>query len=199
MANLFNVIVCPTCGQEHQGAEIEEGATVRCARCDSVIFQDTRRSVSRVLAFSLGALMLYVPANIYPILSIKRLGVYSQSTIWQGVRELYGNGYWGVASLVFLASIVIPLLKLIVMTYLAGTSNRGGRERLKFRLFRLIETIGPWSMLDVFLVAIMVSLVKLGDVATIKPEPGLVAFASVVVLTLLASASFDPRNLWRKG
>jgi paraquat-inducible protein A len=198
MANLFKLIVCPVCGQEHRGAEIEEGATVRCARCDSVIFQDTRKSVSRVLAFSAGALMLYVPANIYPILSIKRLGVYSESTIWQGVRELFANGYWGVAILVFLASIVIPLLKLVVMIYLAGASRRGGHELLKFRLFRLIEIIGPWSMLDVFLAAILVALVKLGDVATIKPEPGLIAFAAVVVLTLLASASFEPRNLWNE-
>ena len=198
MANLFKSIVCPICGQEHQGAKIEDGSTVRCARCDSVIFEDARKSVSRVLAFSVGALMLYVPANLYPILSIKRLGVYSESTIWQGVRELFANGYWGVATLVFLASIVVPLLKLMVMIYLAGAGHRGGHERLKLGLFRLVEIIGPWSMLDVFLAAILVGLVKLGDLATIKPEPGLVAFAAVVVLTLLASASFEPRNLWKK-
>jgi paraquat-inducible protein A len=199
MTNLFRVIVCPICGQEHQGEKIEGGATMRCARCDSVIFQDRQRSVSRTLAFSVGALMLYVPANIYPILSIKRLGVYSESTIWQGVRELFSDGYWGVATLVFLASIVIPLLKLITMFYLAGAGHRGGHERLKLGLFRLIEIIGPWSMLDVFLAAILVGLVKLGDLATIKPGPGLVAFAAVVVLTLLASASFEPGSLWRKG
>ena len=198
MTQSFKMIVCPICGQRHQGAKIADSVTVRCARCDSVIFQDTRKSVSRALAFSVGALMLYVPANIYPILSIKRLGVYSESTIWQGVRGLFSNGYWGVATLVFLASIVIPLLKLIAMVYLAGASHRSGHERLKFSLFRLIEIVGPWSMLDVFLVAILVGLVKLGDLATIKPEPGLVAFAAVVVLTMLASASFDPRSLWRK-
>jgi paraquat-inducible protein A len=199
MAQLFRVIVCPTCGQQHQGAELDDSATVRCARCNSVIFKDTRGSVSRAFAFSLGALMLYVPANIYPILSINRLGVYSESTIWQGVRELFSNGYWGVGTLVFLASIVIPLLKLIGMIYLAGAGHRGGHKRLKIRLFRFIEVIGPWSMLDVFLVAILVGLVKLGDIATIKPESGLVAFAAVVVLTILASASFEPRGLLRKG
>jgi paraquat-inducible protein A len=199
MPQLFKVIVCPVCGQEHQGAKIDDGITVRCARCDSVIFKDTRGSVSRALAFSVGALMLYVPANIYPILSIKRLGLYSESTIWQGVKGLFSNGYWGVGTLVFLASIVIPLLKLIGMIYLACAGHRGGHKRLKLRLFRLVEIIGPWSMLDVFLAAILVGLVKLGDLATIKPEPGLVAFAAVVVLTILASASFEPRSLWRKG
>jgi paraquat-inducible protein A len=111
---------------------------------------------------------------------------------------LFNNGYWGVATLVFLASIMIPLVKLGVMIYLSAMRHHGGHQRLKLRLYRVIERIGPWSMLDVFLVAIMVSLVKLGDLATVKPEPGLVAFAAVVVLTMFASASFEPAILWDK-
>ncbi len=198
MNGLPRVIVCPVCAQEHQSARIDENTTANCARCGSVILEDRRRGLSAALAFSLGALILYVPANIYPILSIKKMGVYSESTIWQGVEQLFTTGYWGVATIVFLASIVIPLTKLIVMIYLISVRHRGGHERLKLGLLRMMRIIGPWSMLDVFLVAILVALVKLGDLATIKPEPGLVAFAAVVVLTMFASASFEPRSLWRR-
>jgi paraquat-inducible protein A len=195
---LLKVIVCPVCAQQHQNARLEEDTAVRCARCGSVIFEDRRGSLSRALAFSLGALILYFPANIYPILSARKMGAYSESTIWQGVNGLFSAGYWGVAIIVFLASIIIPLMKLTVMIYLISTHHRGGHERLKLFLLRTMRIIGPWSMLDVFLVAILVALVKLGNLVTIKPEPGLVAFAAVVVLTIFASASFEPRSLWKR-
>lgn len=197
MTDFSQIIICPVCAQKHQGANIDEKATVKCARCGSVIFEETSGSLGRALAFSLGALILYFPANMYPILSVTRMGVYSESTIWQGVRSLFTSGYWGVAILVFLASIIIPLIKLVVMIYLVASTNRDGHERIKYLLLRIIRFIGPWSMLDVFLVAILVALVKLKDLATIRPEPGLIAFAGVVVLTIMASESFEARSLWQ--
>jgi paraquat-inducible protein A len=197
MNSLPREIVCPICAQVHQAVTIGDDTTARCARCGSVIFENTRNGAGRALAFSVAALILYFPANIYPILSVKKMGVYAESTIWQGVHALFSSGYWGVAILVFLASIVIPLAKLTVMIYLISTRN-GEHERFKFGLLRVIRIVGPWSMLDVFLAAILVALVKLGNLVTIKPEPGLVAFAAVVVLTMLASASFEPRSLWGK-
>jgi paraquat-inducible protein A len=196
MTDLPKVIICPVCAQEHQGANIEDNSTVRCARCNSILFEHTHKGLGRALAFSVAALILYFPANIYPILSVKKFGYYSESTIWNGVSQLFSSDYWGVATIVFLASIVIPLVKVTAMIYLISTRQMPGHKRLKLALLRIIRVIGPWSMLDVFLVAILVSLVKLGDLATIKPESGLVAFAAVVVLTILASSSFEPRSFW---
>jgi paraquat-inducible protein A len=193
-----SVLSCPVCSQKHQAVSFASSTTVSCARCGSVIFRGESKSVSQTLAFSIAALILYIPANIYPILSMEKLGVYSENTIWQGVWELFHNGYWGISILVFLASILIPLLKLLVMIYLSLARHYGGRQKLKLGLFRLVKHLGPWSMLDVFLVAILVSLVKLGNLATVHPESGLTAFAAVVVLTLFASASFEVSVLWKK-
>lgn len=198
MTKVDRVLICPVCSQPHQAVSFEVSTTLSCVRCGSVILRGRSKGVSQTLAFSIAALILYIPANIYPILSMEKLGVYSENTIWQGVRELFSNGYWGISILVFLASIFIPLLKLLVMIYLCLARHYGGRQKLKLGLFRLVERIGPWSMLDVFLVAILVSLVKLGDLASVHPESGLTAFAAVVVLTLFASASFEVSVLWER-
>lgn len=192
------VIVCPTCHQPHRPAPVGRNRKARCARCDTVLFGVKPGTAGRTLALSLAALVLYVPANIYPILSIERLGVYSESTIWEGTRTLWDNGHWGVALLVFFTSILVPLLKLMVMICLSVVRHYGGRARMKYRLYRLVHGIGRWSMLEVFLLAVMVSLVRLGQLAAIRPEPGITAFAAVVVLTLLASSSFDPAVFWKQ-
>ncbi|MDX1571326.1 MAG: paraquat-inducible protein A [Xanthomonadales bacterium] len=186
------IILCPTCYQAHRADRLAASPRTSCARCGTVLYEMRRHGAARTLALSIAALIVFVPANIYPILSMEKLGVYSESTIWAGVQSLYRSGYWGVAVLVFAASIVIPLFKLLVLIHLAAFSHHGALRRMHYRLLRFVQVIGPWSMLDVFLVAILVSLVKLGDLATIRPQAGLVAFAAVVVLTLLASASVHP-------
>ena len=196
---------CKVCGLHQRLPELAEGQAAACARCRTEVARRDSHGRRKALAFSLAALILYVPANIYPILSMTYLGRYTENTLWSGVVELFRSGMWGIAVLVFAASIAIPLLKLLVMFYLLWSSRDTGRqpspghriERLNTRLFQLVERIGPWSMLDVFLVAILVALVQMGDMAYMDPEPGLVAFAAVVVLTMLASASFDTSALWR--
>jgi paraquat-inducible protein A len=127
--------------------------------------------------------------------------VYSESTVWDGVVLLAQSRQWFVAIVVFLASIVIPLLKLAGLFFLTVTSRLETRRwlRTRTRLYRFIDVIGPWAMLDVFLLAILVALVKLGQFATVLPGPGLIAFTCVVVLTILASASFDPHLIWRRA
>jgi paraquat-inducible protein A len=139
-----------------------------------------------------------VPANIYPILRMHFYGAYSENTVWDGVMSLANHNQYFVALIVFLASIVIPVLKLTGLLYLVITARfgLGRRLRSRTRIYRFIDVIGPWAMLDVFLLAVMVSLVKLGQIATILPGPGLIAFTAVVVLTMFASASFDPRAIW---
>ena len=142
-----------------------------------------------------------MPANIYPILRMDFYGAYSESTVWDGCVKLYQDGQWPVATIVFLASILIPLLKLLGLLFLVVVTKFRSTFFRQERtwIYRIIDAIGPWAMLDVFLLAILVALVKLGTIATVLPGPGLIAFTAMVVLTILASASFDPTSIWDKA
>lgn len=167
-----------------------------CSRCGAAIERRLRASLERTAALSLAALALYLPANLLPLLSIERFGTRQDATVWQGVSQLYERGSWGVASIVFVASMVIPLAKLVGLAWLCLAAGRAGARLERARLHRLIEALGPWAMIDVFLVAVMVALVKFGDVAIVLPGSGLAAYTAMVVLSLLASASFDSRLVW---
>jgi paraquat-inducible protein A len=192
------LIGCQTCGLVQRVGEVPAGARVECARCGSLVRTSRRNTVGRTAAFSLAALVLYWPANVYPILRMDLYGLRSENTIFEGVVSLLEHGQSLVAVVVFLASIVIPLLKLLGLLYLVvSTRLRSRRARLaRTWIYRTIDVVGPWAMLDVFLLAVLVSLVKLGDLATVLPGPGLFAFSAVVVLTILASRSFDPAQIW---
>jgi paraquat-inducible protein A len=141
-----------------------------------------------------------VPANIYPILRMDYYGAYSESTVWDGCEKLFRDGQWVVAVIVFLASILIPLFKLLGLFYLVVTTRFSSARRRRERtwVYRIIDVIGPWAMLDVFLLAVLVALVKLEKIATVLPGTGLLAFTAVVVFTILASASFDPKLIWEE-
>jgi paraquat-inducible protein A len=141
-----------------------------------------------------------VPANIFPILRLDMYGASSENTVWDGCVRLFRDGDYVVAVIVFLASMLIPFLKLAGLFILvASTKLNFSRYKLpRTWLFRVIDTIGRWAMLDVFVMAVLVSLVKLQRLATIIPGKGLFAFTAVVVLTILASASFDPQLIWEK-
>jgi paraquat-inducible protein A len=169
-----------------------------CSRCGSIVDRPTRNSLRRTGALALAALILYIPANIYPILHMDLYGAHSENTVWQGCLTLFRQGEQLVAVIVFLASIVIPFLKLLGLFYLVLTTRFRSRRRrrARTRIYRLIDVIGPWAMLDVFLLSILVGLVKLGQLATVRPGPGLLPFTAVVVLTILASVSFDPALIW---
>jgi paraquat-inducible protein A len=193
-------IACETCGLVQRMAPVQPGTAAECARCGDIIVQRRRgASLELTAALSLAALILYVPANIYPILRMNLRGMYSESTVWDGVVQLANTNQWLIAAIVFLASMVIPVLKLAGLFFLVISSKvrMGRRLRGRTRIYKFIDRIGPWAMLDVFLLAVLVSLVKLGTWATVLPGPGLLAFAAVVVLTMLASASFDPRLIWQ--
>jgi paraquat-inducible protein A len=130
---------------------------------------------------------------------MERYGAYSESTVWGGVTGLANAGYWFVALVVFVASMAVPLLKLAGLFFLVVSVELGTArwQRQRTWIYRFIEVIGPWSMLDVFLLAVLVALVRLGSLATVLPGRGLLAFTCVVVLTMLASATFDPRLIWK--
>ncbi len=192
------LIACKTCGLVQRVGPLSEGERAECARCGSVVRASKRNSLGRTAAFSLPALMFYWPANVYPILRMDLYGAHSENTILQGALSLFEHDQPLVAVIVVLASVAIPLLKLLGLFYLVITTRLRSRRRRIARtwIYRTVDVIGPWAMLDVFLLAILVSLVKLGELATVLPGPGLFAFTAVVVLTILASTSFDPVQIW---
>ncbi|HTW93590.1 MAG TPA: paraquat-inducible protein A [Tepidisphaeraceae bacterium] len=193
-------IGCRVCGQVHAAERLDPGMVARCSRCGAVIARGIPNSLHLTAAFSIAALILYVPANLLPILRLDMYGATSQNTVWQGVQMLFQDGDVLVAVVVFLASIFIPLLKIFGLFFLVATT-KWNVKRLKMSriwVYRVIDAVGRWAMLDVFVLAVLVSLVKLGRLATIIPGQGLLAFALVVVFTLLASASFDPQLIWEK-
>ena len=200
MASHESVLACETCGLAQRVDELDPGTTAECIRCGSSIMSRPWSGVQTTAALTIAALVLYVPANIYPILSMNLYGTYSENTIWDGVVSLMQYNEYFVAAIVFLASIVVPLLKLLGLLFLV-TSVRWGRGqglRARTQIYKFIEAIGPWAMLDVFLLAVLVALVKLGDLGRVIPGPGLLAFTCVVVFTMLASQSFDSKLIWDK-
>jgi len=195
-----SVIACKTCGLLQRIEALLPGTAAECFRCGSVVGRRPVDSLDRTAAFSLAALIFFVPANVYPILLMDFYGAYSESTVWDGCVTLYRDGQWPVATIVFLASILIPILKLLGLFFLVVVTKfrSASWQAERTSIYKVIDTIGPWAMLDVFLLAILVALVKLGNIATVLPGRGLIAFTAMVVFTILASASFDPTLIWDK-
>jgi paraquat-inducible protein A len=190
------IIACETCGLVQELGAVPPKHEAYCARCGWTLAQEKQSGRTRTAALALAALFLYVPANIYPIMVMEYMGRHTENTVWGGVKALYNDHMWYVAVIVFAASILIPLLKLLGLFFLV--SNRGQRwQKLRTWVYKVICQIGPWAMLDVFLLAVLVALIRFGRFATVVPGPGIVAFASVVVLTMFASASFDPSVIWK--
>ncbi len=158
-------------------------------------------SIQRTWALIIAALVLYVPANLLPIMRMDYMGNTEADTIFSGVQSLFASGMWIVGLLIFAASITIPLMKLIGLAFLLISiqGRWAWRLRDRTRLYRAIDLIGRWSMLDVFLLSILVALVKLGNIATIVPGYGAYCFAAVVVLTMFAARCFDPRLIWDRS
>jgi paraquat-inducible protein A len=173
--NLENNIVCDRCG------EIEDRLKAKSARL--------------TLVFSLTALIFYFPANIFPFMTIELYGSRNSSTIWGGILSLIESGSWFIALVVFLASMLIPFVKLIILFYLA-LAKHNNHPRFMSRLYHAVEVLGRWSMLDIFLLAVLVAIMKLGPWTVVRPELGSFLFVLVVIFTMLASSNFDPRLLW---
>ena len=196
-----SLVSCDTCGLVQQVPSLAPGMVAECIRCGS--FMAARRSTISLhvtAALSLAALIMYVPANIYPIMKMYMYGAYSESTVWSGIVMLAEGDQWVVAFIVFMASMVIPLVKLAGLFSLVVTARMGWAQRLRerTRLYKFIDAVGPWAMLDVFLLAVLVALVKLNTLAKVVPGPGLFAFTMMVVLTMFASAAFDPKLIWER-
>jgi paraquat-inducible protein A len=171
---------------------------VGCPRCAAPLHRRKVNSLSRTWALLVSATILYIPANVYPVMTVISFGKGQPDTILSGVKELIHADMWPLALLVFFASITVPVMKVIGLSYLLISVQRGSdwRPRDRTRLYRVIEAVGRWSMIDVFMISILIALVKLGTIATIEPGVGATSFAAVVILTMIASHSFDPRLIW---
>jgi paraquat-inducible protein A len=172
-----------------------------CPRCGSALHERKPRSLERTWAWWIAAALCYLPANLLPIMKVTSLGRAQADTIMSGVAYLLLHGMWPLALVVFTASVFVPLLKLAILLGLLISVHRRSRWRPvdRTRLYRITEAIGRWSMVDIFVVTILVALVRLGNLATVEAQTGAVFFGAVVVLTMLAAESFDPRLIWDRS
>ncbi len=191
-ARKAGLVACHSCGRVHRGG------VIRCVRCGAALSSRDTTSLQRVWAWMLAGIVAYVPANTYPMLETTQLGKTTSSTLVGGVIELVAYQSYGVAFIVFFASIVIPLGKFGAISYLALQVARPDPQAAhsRHRLYQVVEWIGRWSMIDVFVVALLSSLVQLGTAVTIQPGIAAVSFALSVAFTMLAAMSFDQRLIW---
>jgi len=191
-ARSAGLIACTRCGRVF-GPDTE-----LCSRCGAPLASRDPRALQRVWAWWLAGLVVYIPANIYPMLITRTLTYSGEGTILGGVIELFGHGDFFVALVVFTASILIPVGKFMAIAFLALSirDHRFMDEHAQHRLHAVVEFIGRWSMIDVFVVAILASLVRFDAVATINPGIAAVSFALSVAFTMLSAQSFDPRQIW---
>ena len=188
---------CHSCGL----IRATEQGIVDCPRCGATMHHRLIDSLQRTTALVMSAVVFLIPANIFPVMTLKTLGRGSPDTIVSGVIKLMDGGLWGLALIVLVASIVVPFLKIAALCYLLISVHRQSTWRPgdRTRLYRITEVVGAWSMVDVFLVGLLAGLVKLGLVATIEPGIGATFFAGAVILTILAAHSFDPRLIWDRA
>ena len=174
--------------------------TTRCARCGGRLNSRRPQSLQRVWAWLAVGMICYVPANVYPMLRTRTLMTTSEGTIIGGAIELAHHGAVGIAIVILVASVLIPFGKFIAIAFLALSLERGNRmdPHARLKLYEVVEFIGRWSMIDVFVVAILSSLVQLSVVASINPGPAAISFALSVIFTMLSAQSFDPRMIWDK-
>lgn len=186
------LVACQRCGQVHPLQ------TEFCARCEGPLRSRDTESLQKVWAWLIAGIIAYIPANTYPMLLTSTLVEKSESTIIGGVVELFEHGSWGIATIVFVASVMIPVGKFLAIIYLAMSVQRKSpdNQHERHKAYELVEFIGRWSMIDVFVVAILSALVQLDTIATVNPGVAAMSFALSVVFTMLSAQAFDSRLIW---
>jgi paraquat-inducible protein A len=192
----LGLMACHSCGLLAKAAS-HHGES-HCPRCGSALHFRKPDSVARCWAFLIAAIILYIPANVLPIMETTSLFGSQQDTIMSGVAYLWNSGSWPLALAAFGASVMVPMLKIMALMFLVVSIQLRStwEPEQRTRLYRLIEFVGRWSMLDIYVVAILVALVQLKSLATIRAGPAAIAFGAVVVLTMFASMALDPRLIW---
>ena len=194
-ASLLSCGVCHLLVRRPPGATEQAG---KCPRCGAALHSRKPNSIARTWALVIAAFILYIPANVLPITKVTSLGIVQSDTIMSGVIYFIQTGMWPIALVIFVASVFVPLLKLCMLIFLVISVQRRStwRPKDRTRIYRITEAVGRWSMTDIFVVTILVALVHLGALANIEAQSGAVFFAAVVVVTMLAAMSFDPRLIW---
>ena len=197
-SNETSLINCTTCRLVSRVRPVPKHGSAICPRCGAEMFRRKPNSLARTWALIIAAYILYIPANVYPIMTVISFGKGEPDTILSGVQSLMASGMWPLAILVFFASITVPLVKLLGLTLLLVSVQFRWHWRPKQRtmLYRITEAVGRWSMIDIFMISILVALVRLEAIATIEPGTAATSFAAVVILTMVAAMTFDPRLIW---
>lgn len=197
-AKQASMISCQCCHLVCQRPETKRDPEITCPRCGTRMHQRKPDSLARAWALVIAAIVFYIPANVMPISVTTALGTAEGDTIMSGVIYFIQSGSWPIALVIFVASIFVPILKMLILLFLLVSVQMKSKWRPmdRTRLYRIIEAIGRWSMVDIFVITIMAALIKMGALADFEAGPGAVYFAAVVVLTILAAMSFDPRLIW---
>ena len=197
-AKELGLVSCHDCHLLSSWPAVAPRQNVFCPRCGGVLHQRKPNSIARTWALVLTAMVFYIPANVLPMTITSALGSTQSDTILSGVIYFIHSGSWEIALVIFTASIFVPFMKFLILIYLLLSVQFKSLWRPKDRtvLYRMTEAVGRWSMVDIYVVTILVALVKLGSLATIEAGPGAVFFAGVVVITIFAAMSFDPRLIW---
>ncbi|MEE4461251.1 paraquat-inducible protein A [Azotobacter chroococcum] len=190
------LIACHDCDLLQREPLLPQGGVARCRRCGATLFRSHPQSTERALAFTLGALFLFALANIFPIVGLKLSGDYIQTSLLGAAQVMYHNDMRLVAGLVLVTTFAAPLAQMLAMTYLLLPASLKRRPPLARRVFRGMTLVQPWGMVEVFVLGILVSLVKLAHLAIVVPGIALWSFAGVMLLMAAAAASFDARDLW---
>ncbi|MBV1882122.1 MAG: paraquat-inducible protein A [Pseudomonadales bacterium] len=193
--------VCHLCHKlnHHTDHDIPKDYKSICSRCGQEVDYLKKYSLQKTWAYLIAGFILLIPANLFPITSVTELGDKDADTIYSGIVRLIDHQFYFIATLIFIASIIVPVFKITSMIYLLMAVHfqwlKGKRQRLF--LFRFVEFIGRWSMLDIFVMAVLLAMVNMGNIALVEAEIGVTFFAAVVILTMLAAESFDSRLIWQ--
>ncbi len=192
------LIACHDCDLIHRVRPIPDGAVAKCLRCGAILYRQKRDSLDRTLALTFAGLILYVVANTFPFLAFDMQGQVTQTTLITGVVDLWQQGMPGLAILVLLTSIIAPGLQLFGLLYVLVPLRLDRVPRRLPQVFRFVHDLQPWGMMEVFLLGILVSVVKLAGMATIVPGLAIWSFGVLIVVLAAAAASLDPREVWKR-
>ena len=197
-AKNVSMVSCHSCHLLSRMRSDHQVGRLTCPRCGASLHQRKANSISRTWALVIAALICYIPANVLPITHVTTFGKVQSDTIMSGVIYFVVSGSWPIALVIFVASVFVPLVKLFILTFLLISVQRKTiwRQKDRTHLYGITEAIGRWSMVDIYVVTILVALVKMGALATIDAGPGAVFFGAVVVITIFAAMAFDPRLIW---
>ena len=196
-ARQLGVVACHACSLVCEDT-LDKIGSAHCPRCDSALHRRLPDSIARAWAFLIAGIILYIPANLLPVMFTSQFGDDQENTVMSGIIEFWKTGSYGIALIIFVASVAVPCTKFLVLGLLLLTAQRRSRwaRRERARLYRLVELIGYWSMLDVLVVAVVAALVKFQALSEVEPRIGILYFGAMVIMTMLSAMNFDPRLIW---